>query len=168
MIVAAATTGQTSNTTIALIALAGAVIGGLLTGGAQLLADWLASKRARKGETARILGIRRVLHYYLKIWLSIVEAGVKDSNTRWWNPNLEPAPHWDTDDLQSVAAGLTTVQWTALRDAIQSGVNMSTARRECVDEGLTLAEGLADPAYNVPRELERLQTGCRILSELIE
>ena len=161
----AAAAAQTSDTKTAVIALAGAVVGGLLTGGAQLLAEWMKSRRAHKAAASHTLGLRRVLHYYLTLWQRIVQIAIDNPDTRWWKQEVEPSAEWDTADLQMFAATLSTEQWEQVQDAMVAARNMAAARVESLAEELSMAEAFADPAYNVQREIKRLNRGCEVLAE---
>jgi hypothetical protein len=163
--IAAAEISQTSDTKIAVIALAGAVIGGLLTGGAQLLAEQMRNKRADATAAARTLGVKRVLQAYLGVWHSIVEIAIANPTGRWWTAEVEPSVQWDGDDLKMVAAALSREQWRSVRRAITAARNMQATRIESIAEDQTVEEAIAEPANCVDRELANLSSGFGALDD---
>lgn len=133
----AVTTGQTSTTTIALIALAGAVVGGVLTGGAQLLAERMRSSREQQATSAKVRGVGRVVQYYFSIWQTILDISLRQE--KWWRADLEPSPLWNDSDLQLLATAVDDTQWRHIRTGLMLTRSVSTMRQAAAtDSDLTL------------------------------
>jgi hypothetical protein len=130
--VLAVTTSEVSNLTIALIALAGAVVGGALTGGAQLLAESMRRKRERQEAEIRARGVGRVVDYFLSMWDALLEQAHLQG--RWWSASLEPVASWADADLQLVAGTCEEELWTKIRVALVIARAASAMRRTAGDD----------------------------------
>jgi hypothetical protein len=131
-VVLAAASREVSNLTISLIALGGALVGGLLTGGAQVLAEWMRHRRERDATDAAVRGVGRVVDYFLSMWEILLEEGHEKG--RWWNAKLEPMPDWTGNDLQLVAASCDETTWTQIRVALVMARTASSMRATAGDD----------------------------------
>jgi hypothetical protein len=129
---ATATANETSNLAIALIALGGAIVGGLLTGGAQLLAERMTHKREREVAGTVVVGVERVIDYFLSMWEVLLAQAFEQGS--WWNSALEPVPGWSDADLQLVASSCDDRSWSNLRAALVMTRAASTMRETAGDD----------------------------------
>jgi hypothetical protein len=156
---------ETTEVEVALIALGGALIGGLISGATQLLAEWIKSRRERTAASERVRGVGRVVHSYLNSWRHLTQTCIDDPRIRWWSPEVEPSQHWDSDDIQMLAATLPREQWVCVREATLAARNMWATRIEALEDGETVADALRDPSNRVEVQIQRLNTACASLEE---
>ncbi|MFI4992791.1 MAG: hypothetical protein ACHQCH_04135 [Solirubrobacterales bacterium] len=141
------TVTHTSDVTIGVIALAGAVVGGVLTGGAQLLAQAMRHKRERDEAKIRARGVARVVSYFLDIWESLL--GHTRQQGRWWNADLEPVPGWADADLQLIAARCEKEQWVQIQLALVVARAAATMREAAgSDPDLAFDKSVLDDEKN--------------------
>ncbi len=113
MIVAAS---QTSNLVVALIALTGAIVGGLITTVAQLYAERRREKKEREANSAVVNGVARVMALCFEVWAhSFHQLADED---KWWNTAVEPSPKWSDQDVQVLSAAITFEQWESISTAL--------------------------------------------------
>ncbi len=167
MIIAAGATGQTSNTTIALIALSGVVVGGALAGGAQLIAERMRSGRERESFRRQARGVARVVRYYLDEWIRLLERSAEAR--RWWTPEVEPTAEWPQRDLQVVATTLTSSQWETLNEALVAAKTMSLICRGAREDRRSYAQVLVNNERAAKEYTDRiawLRSGCKTLDDV--
>jgi hypothetical protein len=151
--------------TTALIALAGAIVGGLLTGGAQLFAERMRDRREHDVAQARVLGVQRVVDYSLSLWEALLDQAHEQG--KWWHADLEPERGWTDGDLQMVASLSDQESWNQIRVALVVTQAASIMRRTAGDDpdlefGKTVTEAGAS-IHGYARMRSALQAGRQAL-----
>ena len=158
--------GHASDTRVAVIGLVGVLIGGLITGGLQLWGDERKRRLQQEEQRHRARGVGRALHDYLSMWLIMVTNRVDGKTTSWWDAAQEPSQHWDSDDIQLVAASLDAEQWQAVRCAMKAARNVAANRLMGLEMDKTPKEFFAIPSIEIRREMNWLTEGSEVLVEV--
>jgi hypothetical protein len=158
--------GHTSDTRVATIGLIGALIGGLVTGGAQLLGDGLKRRQDRKDKVKQTQGVGRALRFYFDQWATMVKNRTGEPGYPWWTAGQEPGQHWDTDDVQLIAGSLDHDQWETVRAAMTAARNFSANRLDGIEKKLTVEAFFAIPEVHLEREVTYLEEGADTLTEV--
>ena len=158
--------GHASDTRVAVIGLAGVLIGGLITGGLQLWGEERKRRRQQQEQRHRARGVSRALHDYLSMWLIMVKNRVEGEANSWWEAAQEPSQHWDSDDIQLVASSLDAEQWEAVRCAMKAARNVAANRLMGLEMKKTPKEFFAIPTIEIQREMQWLTEGSEVLVEV--
>jgi hypothetical protein len=160
--------GHTSDTRVATIGLIGALIGGLVTAGAQLLGDGYKRREDRKEKVKQTQGVGRALRFYLEQWAIIIKNRTSNVGSPWWTAGQEPGQHWDADDVQLIAGSLDHDQWENVRAAMTAARNFSANRLDGIEKEMTVETFFAIPEIHLERETSYLEEGVGTLAEVFD
>jgi hypothetical protein len=157
---------HTSDTQVAVIGIIGALVGGLITGGFQLLGDIRKNRRQEEEQRRRARGMGRALQDYLSMWLIMVTNRVDGETNSWWDAAQEPNQYWDSDDIKLVAASLDAEQWRTVRSAMKAARNVAANRLMGLKSNELPKEFFAIPGIEIRREMNWLSEGSGVLVEV--